>query len=399
MLSYSQRHTSALRAPVLLSLGTLVVLLSLLFANPLTARAIPVLANGQGGVSCSMCHTAPPQLNATGRYILATNFAKVLDAHSQMLNDKKMPAALEVTVNAANQPTPGLPNVYSGLVQLLTAGFLGKDVTYYASIPIEEGGFPAASVDQSWIAYNGFSHGNGSLQVGMFPTPIFAPWISQTLTLSGYGLAAIPVGLNAVGIGDNRWGASYTQIGTKGLVGNVAYMTSAGPLEKAYDGDLDAGGEGQSLVGSLQYLWPQSRWTGGLAAMTGSYPLPSGASDRYNRQLALISYGKSRWRLNAIGMVGYDANPNDDGGATPSSSSGYSFESIYHPWKQVHIAARYDTTNDGRGTSAKNYIFDTVFQPVPNVVVTVEDLASPGTTPLISYQVLWAGPWYRGRNP
>lgn len=371
-----------------------------LVVHPAAALAIPVLANGQGGVSCGMCHSVPPQLNATGRYILATNFAKVLDAHSQMLNNEKMPVALEVTANASNQPVAGLPKLSAGLVQLLSAGFLGKKFTYYASVPIEEGGFPAAQIDQSWIAFNGFSHGNGSLQIGKFPTPIFAPWISQTMSLSSYGLSALPVGLNTAGIGDNRWGASYTQIGSKGLIGNVAYMTSAGPIENAYDRDLDTGGEGESLVGSLQYLWPQSRWTGGLATTAGTFPLPSGASDSYTRQLALLSYGgQSPWRFNMIGMIGRDTNPNDNGGATPSASNGYSFESIYNPWKQLHFDARYDTVNDGLGTLSKNYILDAVFQPLPNTVITVEDLASRGATPLISYQILWAGPWYRGRMP
>lgn len=383
-----------------LAVGTFVGIVLALAVHPLVASAIPVLANGQGGVSCRMCHSVPPQLNATGRYILATNFAKVLDAHSQMLNNEKMPVALEITANASNQPIAGLPKLSAGLVQFLSAGFLGPKVTYYASIPVEEGGFPAAQVDQFWIAYNGFSRGNSSLQVGKFPTPIFAPWLSQTMSLASYGLAALPVGLNTTGIGDNRWGASYTQIGTKGLIGNVAYMTNSGPIEAAYDHDLDTGGEGTSLVGSLQYLWPTSRWTGGVATMAGSFPLPSGASDQYTRQLALVSYGaQSPWRFNVIGMIGRDSNPNDNQVATPSSSSGYSFESIYNPWKQLHFDARYDTVNDGLGTLSKDYILDAVFQPLPNLAFTVENFASNGTKPLISYQVLWAGPWYRGRMP
>jgi hypothetical protein len=61
----------------------LTVLVATVMAAPERAAAIPVLANGQR-VSCSQCHSAPPNLNPYGRYIMVTNFSKVLDAHAQM---------------------------------------------------------------------------------------------------------------------------------------------------------------------------------------------------------------------------------------------------------------------------------------------------------------------------
>jgi hypothetical protein len=42
-------------------------------AAPERAEAIPVLANGQG-VSCSQCHSAPPNLTPYGRYINGDEF-------------------------------------------------------------------------------------------------------------------------------------------------------------------------------------------------------------------------------------------------------------------------------------------------------------------------------------
>ncbi len=117
---------------------------------------------------------------------------------------------------------------------------------------------------------------------------MFAPWLSQSLSLAGYALAAMPVGLNTVGIGDNRWGASYTQIGSQGLIANVAYMTNAGPLERAYDTNVSnstSAAEGESWVASLQQMSFKSHFTGGIAAMAGTFPLPSGAQDYYNRQM------------------------------------------------------------------------------------------------------------------
>lgn len=363
-------------------------------------EAIPLFANGQQ-VSCEQCHTAPPNLNQYGRYILATNFSKVLDAHAQMQSNLRDPVSLEVTGNGSNTPDPTLPKTFVGLAQLLSGGNLGQQVTYYSSVPIVEDGYPSPAVDQFWGAYNGFSGGDGSLQLGKFPTPMFAPWLSQSLSLAGYSLAAMPVGLNTVGIGDNRWGASYTQLGRNGLVGNVAYLTNTGPLERAYNSNINsttAGAEGQSFVASLQQMAIDSHFTGGVAFMRGGFPLPSGATDAFTRTMALVSYSTSpKYDLIAMALVGHDNNPND--GASPASgSNGWSVEGIFGPRPWLHLDARYERTNDGLGTMQNNYIGDVAFSIRPNLVLTIENVSSVGARPVISYQVLYAGPWIQHRG-
>ena len=344
--------------------------------------SIPIFANGQGD-DCEQCHNAPPSLNAYGRYILATNFSKVLDAHAQMKENLHDPVSIDVTGNGSNSPTPGLPKIFVGLAQLLSGGNLGQDVTYYSSIPIIEDGFPSSAVDQLWGAYNGFAGGDGSLQVGKFPTPIFAPWLSQSLSLAGYSLGAVPIGLNTAGIGDNRWGASYTQTGRNGLIGNVAYLTNTGPLERAYNSNINsttAGAEGQSFVASLQNMAINSHFTGGIAFMSGGFPLPSGATDNFTRSVALASYSaSSKYDLVAMTLIGHDSNPND--GASPASGSkGWSFEGIFGPLPWLHLDARYERTNDGLGNIQKNYIGDIAISIRPNLVVTLEDVLKRSAT-------------------
>ncbi|MHB1550021.1 MAG: hypothetical protein ACYDG0_04420 [Vulcanimicrobiaceae bacterium] len=362
------------------ALSTAMVLAwSLGFPKP--ALAIPVLANGQGGVNCGLCHTAVPQLNSYGRYVLMTNFSRGLNKHLQMMQNRSLPVALEASVHSA-------------LVQFLSAGFIGPKVSYFASVPVETGGFPASAVDQLWVAYNGLARGEGSLQIGKFPTPVFAPWTSQPLSLSGYGLANLQVGSNDSMLADNRWGASYTQVGHLGWIGNVSYLTGAGPIESAFH----SAGEGAAWTGSIQYLSPESRWSGGIAGLRGSYPLPSGASDSYTREAALASYSGDRYELMAMGIVGRDDNPND-GASPPANSHGVSFETIYGPLPWLHVDLRYEHTDDGLGSSTVNYIADAAFNLRPNVIVTLEDLASAGKRPALNYQVLWAGPWYRNRFP
>ncbi len=381
----------------------LIVALGMAFAILGSARpasAIPLFANAQGGVSCQMCHTSVPNLNATGRYVLATNFARVLDAHAQMENNKHLPVALEFTLNKSSVPDPTFGNkVMVGVIDLLSAGYLGKDFTYYASVPIVEGSMPAASIDQGWVAYNGLSHGNGSLQVGMFPTPFFAPWVAMNLSLSGYSFAGLAVGNNGVGVGDNRWGASYTQIGSKGLIGNVAYMTNEGPLETAYDSDTDssvAGAVGQSVVGSLMYMWPETRWSGGIAFEGGTTPLPSGAKDTYSRYGGLVAYTGPRYMLLGVDLQGNDNNPQDISPAVSSQSHAYSLEAIYNVVpEKANLDLRYDNTNDGMGGVNNYYIGDLAVNIQPNVVFTIEDAMTVGGTPVWSYQLLWGGPWWK----
>jgi mono/diheme cytochrome c family protein len=364
-------------------------------AAPQPAEAIPVFANGQG-VSCDQCHNAPPNLNAYGRYILATNFSKVLDAHAQIQENLREPVSIEISANGSNTPNPLLTKVYAGLIDFLNGGYVGKDVTYYASVPVVENGYPAPAVDQLWGAYDGFSSGNGSLQVGKFATPIFAPWLSQPLSLAGYALGAGPVGLNTVGIGDVRWGASYTQIGRNGLIGNVAYLTNTGPVERAYNTSINnttAGAEGQSVVVSLQQMAIDSHFSGGIALMRGGFPLPSGASDTFSRTTALVSYSTSpKYDVIAQALIGHDNNPND-GVSPPSGSNGFSLESIYGPVPWLHFNARFERTKDGLGTIQNNYIGDIAFSIKPNLILTLENVSSVGARPLMSYQLFYAGPW------
>jgi hypothetical protein len=128
---------------------------------PKSASAIPVFANGQGGVNCGLCHTAVPNLNSYGRYVLMTNFSRGLNEHRQMMQNRSLPLALELTGNASNPPGPILPGVSTAIVQFLSGGMVGPHVSYFASVPLVTGGFPANSVDQVWAAYNRLSHGNG----------------------------------------------------------------------------------------------------------------------------------------------------------------------------------------------------------------------------------------------
>ncbi len=363
------------------SLSVVAACLGLLVASA-PASAVPIFANGQGGVACSLCHSVIPQLNSYGRYVLATNFSRGLNRHLQMTQNQSLPVALEATANVSHPSPAGLPPLSTSIVQWLSAGFLGKDVSYFATVPMVSGGFPASSVDQLWIADNAVDHGRGSLQIGRFATPVFAPWLSQSLSLSGYALAGLQVGANATTLADNRWGASYTHGDDDGVIANVAYLS----------------GNGTAWSGSVQFLSAESHWSGGVAALVGTLANGGGATDRYAREAALVSYDAGRFQLLSIGALGRDSAPLPFSSATSASGS-VTFESIYAPRPWLHLDTRYERTDDGLGNTATNYILDAAVNLRSNIVLTVEDAAHPGSTPITQYQLLWAGPWYRERMP
>jgi mono/diheme cytochrome c family protein len=179
-------------------------------------------------------------------------------------------------------------------------------------------------------------------------------------------------------------------------VANVAYLVNTGPLERAFDANINsttAGAEGQSVVVSLQQMAIASHFTGGVAALSGTYPLPSGANDVFTRAMALVSYSTSPvYDLVAMALVGHDKNPND-GATGASGSNGVSAEAIVGPLPWLHLDARYERTSDGLGTIQNSYVGDVAISIRPNLVVTLENVSSVGARPVMSYQVLYAGPW------
>lgn len=375
---------------------------------PAAARAIPLFANAQGGVSCETCHNVPPNLNAYGRFILATNFSRGIDPHAQMRNNKRDPISLLLTDDESNQNPLGVHTNYSFFDAAISGGYLGPKFTYYAAIPFVENGFPATSVYQSWIAYNGFSNGNGSLRVGKFATPFLEPWLGlPAVSLTAYAPTTLVVGQNTVGVGENRWGASYTESSANGLIATVGYMTDQGPIESAYNSQKvlgpqflgPPGNQGASYVASMEYVKPSSRLSGGVAFMGGQFPLASGAKDPYSREMALLSYDVTEQiTLTAMRLFGHDSNPT--GGVTgPATSNGWSIGALFNPTQWAHIELRSERTNDGLGTSAMSYVTAVAFNPIANLSITVSNVTTVGRKPYFAGELAWTGPWYRHQAP
>lgn len=381
-----------------------------LVEHPKAASALPLFADAQGGVSCETCHTVPPSLNAYGRYILATNFLKGIDPHAQMRQNERDPVSFLTTLDGSSLgPPKGAAKNYDFFTALASGGYLGPKFTYYVAAALVENGNPAGSVYQSWIAYNGFSHGNGSLQVGKFATPFFAPWLGMpSVSLQAYAPQILTVGQNDVLVGENRWGASYTQVGSKGLVGTVAYLTDQGAIESAFNANYNVppgflappGDQGGTYVAGLQYVQPSSRWSGGIAALGGRFPLSNGQKDVYYREAALVSYAlASNISLTAVRLFGQDANPFATGVSAESNS--WSFGVNYNPTTWAHIEFRDERNDSGPGTIYNafkpiltQYVTAVAFNPMPNMSLTLYDVPTVGQKPTTGYELAYTGPWF-----
>jgi cytochrome c551 len=406
---------------VLRGLFILVALTFALVERPQTASALPLFSDAQGGVSCETCHTVPPSLNAYGRYIEATNFLKGIDPHAQMKQNARDPLSFLSTLdgstngpprNPAGQPIAAKNYMFFGA--LVSGGYLGPKMTYYVAAPVIENGNPATDLYLGWIAYNGFSNGNGSLQVGKFQTPFFAPWLGMpTVSLQPYAPSILTVGQNDVILAENRWGASYTQVGTKGIVGTVAFMTDQGPIERAYNTQYNVpstflgtpGDQSGTWVASLQYLQPSSKFTGGIGIMGGAIPVVGGpqfdgGKDPYEREMALVSYALAQnFQVTAMKLFGQDANPLATGQAV--NSNGFSFGINYNPTSWAHVEVRDDRTDSGPATIYNNfhpvlqeYVTSVALNPMPNVSITGYFVPTVGMKPTAGYELAYTGPWF-----
>jgi mono/diheme cytochrome c family protein len=273
---------------------------------------------------------------------------------------------------------------------------------------------PAGDLYQAWIAYNGFSHGNGSLQVGKFATPFFAPWLGMpSVSLQGYAPQILTVGQNDVLVGEDRWGATYTQVGPKGLVGTVGYMTDQGGVENAFNSEYNApatflgtpGVQSGTYVASLQYLEPSSRFTGGIGILGGATPVTGGpqfdgGKDPYQREMALVSYAVAQnFQVTAMKLFGQDANPFATGESV--NSNGWSFGINYNPTSWAHVEVRDDRMDSGPGTIYNNdklvlqeYVTAVAFNPMPNLSLTLYDVPTVGAKPTAGYELAYTGPWF-----
>ena len=355
-------------------------------ARPETAQAIPMFAK-RTGASCELCHTVFPGMTNYGMMVMMSNFSMLPYHGGGSPGFTSFVLEEQYLSNPDGNPPP--PKLHTENVGILNGGFLGPHFTYYLEQHVVDGGF-IGGTDQMWIAYNQLFGGTGGLQVGKFHTPFpFMP--AHRITLAPYATSSATVGGNGFNEDDSHWGVTLSQMqgtlmyGASLLGGNDLIGPSAFQLFGNHDHSLDF---------TLMTMSDQPLNYGVGLIQGFAPPAQDGAGfDRFARSALYLQYiprYAQRLQLQAVGQLGFDADPFSTGMAT--HTRGGFVEAQYHFSQQNWGVLRWDTQNGDAPVAGLT--LDIIHQLAPNTKVTIEGRTlTSGTTFGVAME--WAGPWSR----
>ena len=352
--------------------------------KPEPAQAIPMFAI-KTGASCDLCHSTFPGMTNYGMMVMMSNFAMLPHdaAHSGGIS------SLVFAEEFDSSPDAGVPKLHTDNLGFLSGGFVGKDFTYYLEQHVVDGGF-IGGTDQMWLSYNNLFGGTGALQFGKFHTPFpFMP--AHRITLSPYETTSNTVGENDFNEDDSHWGVTMSNmqgtlmyglslLGGNDLIGKGAF---------ALAGDHDHSVDFNLMTMSDQPL------NYGIGLVRGFAPLAEGGFDPFSREALYLQYRPSGFQglqLQAVGQLGYDANPTATDVAT--RTRGGFVEAQYELAHKNFLVVRWDTQNGDAPQAGAT--LDLIHQIAPNTKFTVEGRKSTSGTSM-GMALEWAGPWTRSR--
>lgn len=334
--------------PEALSAIALAITLGSLLLSPKSSQAMPTFAEAYG-VSCNLCHTQVPLLNAYGRYVQRTGYASL----DRVALKRAIPIWIGESINTDSTAGAGsgTPRIDTGNLAVHGAGYLAPDITFHLHQWISQGS-KSGGVDTLWVTYNNLLHRDGHLFVGKIENPAPSPY-SQNFDLDG------PSASGGV-VGEHDWAATYNnRWGTK-----LAYTHSWFNAEAAYllSGD-DLNGVSDFNPGDKTFQWkvayarPTRPIEAGFFGSNGAIPVSSG-SDRYSAigayvQIDPIGHGVPG--LLAVHQIKHDTSPGLDaasGNLMPATTSRGTSLELYEPIFHggAVFSMRHDFNDNGYGT-------------------------------------------------
>lgn len=249
---------------------------------PRPALALPTFAKAYG-ISCSVCHTIPPQLNSYGRYIQRTGYA-ALDRG--LLKDK-------TPVTFSEQPTvdtsSGSGHLQFGNTALHAAGYLGPQITYHIHQWLAQNGQPGG-LDTMQIAYSGILHGDGHVFAGKLSALPVPALFSNGSDLAPFASAELQVGQHMYQLDMMRWGAAFSYVRPT-YFAEAAWFGSNADLSGATDFSNDTDKTFQWIAAYADANRPLEA---GLYGSTGALPLAEGGVDRYHTIATYVQRDRGR---------------------------------------------------------------------------------------------------------
>lgn len=340
------------------------------------ASAMPPFAQAYG-VSCSLCHTQVPGLNAYGRYVQRTGYASL---DPQVLR-RALPVWIGENASYDSQDPAAPHRTQFGNLAIHAVGPIGDDLTYHFQQWIWQNN-QAGDLDTFWLAYNNLLHRDGHLFVGKIEAPGPSPF-SQWFDLAAFMTPEITVGEHVYQLDANRWGAklNYIHGDLDAEAGWLGSGSGWGGLSD-FSNDTD-----KTFQYKIAYAHPTSPFEAGFFGSRGSFPLAEGGTDAYHSLAGYVQRDPENGipGVLAIYQTAYDANPGL--GLSPAASTATTFE-LYEPvLDKGLVSAREEWTNDGLGNRLQTANIDFSYHVLPYVHVYVEDALAQHNVPEWRYMI------------
>jgi hypothetical protein len=341
------------------------------------AGALPIFAH-RYGLACQACHTTVPTLNAFGRYFLRHGFRLPGGRGTFPVTVKTELAYSSAGTGDSDEPgSPALPKAIVDEIELLSAGSLGQNTSYYLEQYAVDGGLPGKPRDM-WVNFDNYLVPEERVgpalhaKLGEFTLPLPVDPETQRPTLAGYLLYSQVVASNPFTLFDPEIGADLSF--TDDRHGFEAHLAAV----EAYTRGSGVPVSGIDLMGTLSQSIGSD-----LTAYTYRYqgrqhlnPVP----DQFYRQA--YGLGFTHGKFDAVGIIqtGYDTS--SFGFGVGSLSSGGFLQASWQFDSALALYARYDNVYDPFNLRTTQGTLSLVVRPASRYRFTVEGTRSGG-----SYQI------------
>jgi hypothetical protein len=329
-----------------------------IFLTPSTASALPVFAH-RYGFSCQQCHTTVPQLNTFGQKFLRNGFR--LDGARTV-----EPVAVKVqTAYSSGGQGGGLPKAIVDEVEILSAGSIGRNTSYFFEQYAVDGGEPGRPRDMWVELHRPLGNATGTelrARVGQFTLPLPVDPETQRPTLQHYAVFDQTVGANAFTLFDPRTGADFS------VTNDNAGLTVHAVVVQAVDRGSGLASAGVDLMGSVSKSIG-SNWTAYAYRYQGARPLGP-VRDRFYREGWALDFSRGKLGTTAVLQNGSDTSA--DGFGLGARSSGGFVQTGWAFNAGLALYARYDEAYDPLGLRTTTGTLSLVTRPRRNMRFTLE---------------------------
>ena len=343
-----------------------VVLAGTFLCRPPAARALPVFAH-RYDLSCQVCHTTIPHLNAFGAAFLRAGFRLPPGFHEQ----QAFPVALKVNLQYSSEAgMPPLPKAIVDEVELLAGGTVSRHVSYRLEQYLVDGGERGLTRD-AWLQFSSrptFGDSGSALRVtaGEFTLPLPVDPETQRETINHYLIFDQTVGANPFNFFDDR-------IGVDAAFGRATNGADVHVL--ALKGHDPQSGLPTSGADSMLYVQTGGRTTLSAYYYDGTRRFDA-IVDSFHRQGVGATLLFDKAQIDLLAQSGADSHPNATGSGVTSSGGFAQARWAFSP--ALTALARYDRAYSAASGLQQSLTTTLVARVRHNSKITVEDLWTAG---------------------